>query len=282
VRALLWPAIATALVTACGGSISVDGHACPCTTGFVCCGGTNQCVGAGAACPPGSTGIMPTADNIRTLCNAPSGGAIGPPSTADAFTRVLARTWIACKFDPSSSSGLVAHEGIEFTPDGVWFSVHGTPNGYEHDPPEEQPNGPTSGPYDFSNSTLAATNHGYVPTTDTTFARELLLEWTYKGNLELQVDFQRSPLRLHTWNGVDLLFVALDDDGAEYVGTEGMACDTAGAVCRSPTRCVSENNSGVCSAPAVVGLGAGCDHKGTRKCDTGLTCSTTRQCVATQ
>ncbi len=273
-RALLWPAIA--LAAACGGSISVEGHACPCTTNYVCCGGTNQCVGVGAACPQGSTGIAPTAENIRTLCNAPHGNTLGPPVTAQAFAKLLSRRWLPCFYDAKSVSNLVSHEGIEFHDDSTYDFLQSAPDGYE------AAKDPKTNGYLFKNDTLLPTGDGYVTASDTTVAKELLLEFRYgAGNLELQVDFEHSPLRFHTWNGIDLWFVALDDDGTQYSGTEGMACDTAGAVCHSPTRCVSENNAGECAAPATVGKGEGCDHKNTRNCDTSknLVCLTTRRCA---
>ncbi len=271
--ALVFPAIALA---ACGGSVSIDGHACPCADGFVCCAGTSTCAAAGAACPGG---VAPTAENVRALCAARAAGPIGPPATAQAFARVMSRRWISCSPEPGSTLPIHACEGIELTNDGKWYFLRQTPSGYERDPDPA-----STGAYELSNSTLwATTGQGNVGPSDTTFAKLLLFEWHYKptSNYELTVDFEHAPLRFHTFNFGDVHFVALDDDGEQYVGSEGMTCDEAGTICRGPTRCVTENNSGACAAPAIVGFGEGCDHKGTRTCDPmqKLACQGTRRCA---
>jgi hypothetical protein len=269
--ALVGLLVATALVVACGGHVALEGRSCPCLDGWVCCAASNVCAlpsDAGKTC---SSGIAPTAKNIQTLCAA-SGATLGPPSTAAALTALLARPWYACTPDPTSVSGLVAHDGLQFTDDGHWFFLKRTGDAFAC---ETEPD--ATGTFEMANSHFSGDAH-FVPPTDTTFDRQILLEWLYKGRLELATDFQEAPLRFHTWNGIHLWFVALDGDGRSLEGAEGMACDGTNAVCQRPGTCVSENNSGICSAPAVVGRGEGCDHKPVRACAQGLTCLDTRRC----
>jgi hypothetical protein len=221
--------------------------------------------------------VKPTRADIQALCAVPQPpeiAQIGPPRTAAALAGLLSRRWFQCSVKPGSVSGLDAHEGLEFTADGNWYFLRASNGGFERDPSPD-----ATGTYLISNTDLAPAGTGLVGPTDTTFGLHLLIEWFNGGRLELGTNFfYPSPLRFKTLNGIVMWFVALDVDGTSFVGGEGMACETGGAVCGHGTVCVSENNSAVCSAPAAVGRGEGCDHKGTRTCTPPLVCLETRQC----
>jgi hypothetical protein len=185
---------------------------------------------------------------------------------------MLGRQWFTCGYDPASISGLVSHEGIEFHQDGtyVFLQANADASGFL----------PMTGPIDHGTyRVFNDLDEGFVSPTDTARGIQLHMEWNYKGPLELYVDWEQRPLRYRTHNGIDLWFVALDDDGSSLVGAEGTSCESDRSICKSPCQCVSEQNSETCTAPAVVGAGEGCYGRTmVRTCQPGLTCGSDRRC----
>jgi hypothetical protein len=138
------------------------------------------------------------------------------------------------------------------------------------------------GIYQVYNDTLTS----LVPSTDTTQGHDLRLTWTetkggVEGALTLYLDFEYSPLRFTTFNGIELWFVAEGGDGTELIGDEGSSCESDHSVCKPGSNCVSEHNAEMCSRPATnLPVGQGCDTRGTRTCMPQLVCSSmTRQCT---
>jgi len=60
-------------LAACVGSVPLEGKSCPCTTGFVCCEATNQCLAPGEFCGKNDAG-SPTTVNADASADAPNLG----------------------------------------------------------------------------------------------------------------------------------------------------------------------------------------------------------------
>lgn len=181
----------------------------------------------------GPGGVAATPASVARLCGAEHGPALAPPRTAAAFGRMLGRRWYTCAYDPKSTSGLVAHEGIELTLDGRWYFLKRNGNGYERSSAPAD-----TGSYRIHHDAL----NDFVAPTDMTPGYDLFVQWTNSiGPLDLHVTFEQSPLRFQTFNGVVLDFVALDEDRATLVGAEG-----GGASCTPPYRCLDNRR---CGAP---------------------------------
>ncbi len=254
---------------ACGQQAVIDGRPCPCTDGYRCCETANVCIANGDACPART---ISSAATVERVCAAGHGPTLGPPRTAAAFGRLLARRWFACRYDPSSPSSLVTHVGIEFDTTGTWAFLHEAANGYERGTTASE-----SGTYQVWSDTLTA----LVPSTDTTPGHDLHLFWTEsKGALTLYFDFEYAPLRFRTTNGIELWFVAEGGDGTDIIGSDGTSCESDHSLCKPGSKCVSERNAEMCTVPATnLPVGAGCDNRGGRTCMPQLICRTdTRQC----
>jgi hypothetical protein len=259
----------------CAGRTTIDGRTCPCTDGYRCCDTVDLCVANGDACP---SGVISSAATIQRVCSADHGPALGPPRTAEAFGHFLARRWFACRYEPGSVSSLVSHEGIEFGADGTWGFLRPMAAGYERSTAPAD-----IGTYQVWNDTLLFV----VPTTDTTQGHDLRLTWTetkggVQGSLTLYFEFEYSPLRFKTTNGIELWFVAEGGDGTELIGVEGPSCESDHTLCQPGSNCVSEHNAEMCSRPVSnLPIGQGCDNRMTRTCMPQLICSSeTRRCTS--
>ncbi len=273
-RSIVVACVSAALLAAsadCAQRASIDGRPCPCADGYRCCGPADVCVGAGEACP---SSTITSAATVAKICTVDHGPTLGAPRTAAAFGRFLARRWFACRFDVRSPSSLVAHEGIEFSTDGTWSFLRSTESDYER-----MTTAGDRGTYEVWNDTLTAT----VKSSDTTPGHDLHLVWTEsKGALTLYFDFEHSPLRFRTTNGIELWFVAEGGDGTELIGDEGASCESDHSLCKPGSNCVSERNAEMCARPATdLPAGEGCDRRGTRTCAPDLVCRSddTRQCA---
>ena len=214
--ASLAPLALACSIAACGGSVAPDVASQPGS-------------GPGAGSTSSSSSSL---TSVAAACAAPHGASLGVPHTAAAFTSVVARRWFICGYDATSRSGLVSHEGLELTPEGHWYYLksdgHG---GYERDVGAD-----ADGPWFVYSSTA----HGLVPQSDATVADTVYLHWDdHRGGLDLRTTFESSPLRMKTWNGVDLWFVALDSDGEALRGAEGMSCNVEGVACNADLACTS-------------------------------------------
>lgn len=262
----------------CGGNVPITGKACPCLDGFVCCA-ADTCIKPNEACPADGTksglGLTVTPETIIALCNAPHGPPLAAPRTAAGMTRLLARRWYVCGYDPKSWSPLLAKPGLEFRPNGDWAFVE-----FEADRRTLTVPAAPGGVYGVYNDLLET----LVPTTDTTTGSTLHVRWFndkldpfHEGKLDLKTDFEHSPLRFRTEKGIPTWYVALDQTGIELDAVEGTACAPDNG-CREGARCVYERNVTVCSKPATVQRGEGCDRQGTRTCAPNLTCLDNRRC----
>jgi hypothetical protein len=271
-RSIVVACVSAALLIAsadCAPRASIEGRPCPCADGYRCCGPADVCVGAAEACP---ASVIASAATVAKICAVDHGPALGPPRTAAAFSRFLGRRWFPCRFDVRSPSSLVAHEGIEFGGDGTWSFLRSTESGYER-----MTTAADRGTYEVWNDTLTAP----VKWSDTTPGHDLHLVWTEsKGALTLYFDFEHTPLRFRTTNGIELWFVAEGGDGTELIGDEGASCESDHSICKPGSNCVSERNAEMCARPATdLPAGEGCDNRGTRTCAPELVCrSDTRQC----
>jgi hypothetical protein len=266
---LFFSCLGLVLLAQCAEQASIEGRPCPCADGFRCCAAADVCVAAGAACP---VGFVASRASIERVCAGEHGPALDDARTAASFARFLARRWFVCNYDARSVSGLVSHEGIEFTTAGTWSYLRATPAGYER--------GDETGTYRVYNDTLKTT----VAATDTTPGHDLHIEWTNAGGpLDLYMHFEHSPLRFRTNNGIELWFVADGSDGSELIGDEGVSCESDHTRCKPGSNCVSELNAEMCARPVSnLGAGEGCDRTGTRTCAPPLACLATRQCGAVQ
>jgi hypothetical protein len=260
----------------CAPRAAIEGRSCPCADGYECCAAADVCVAAGTKCPLGPTGgvggVAATPETVARVCNAEHGPALAPPRTAAAFGRFLGRRWYICGYDPSSVSGLVAHEGIELTVDGKWYFLRWNGREYER---TSTPGEVTSGSYLIHNDTL----NMFVEATDTTPGYDLYVQWSFKGPLDLHIELETSPLRFQTPNGILLHFVALDEDGTSLIGAEGASCEPGNSRCQPGLKCISEKNSERCVRPGPVGLDQGCDRAaGGASCTPPYTCLDTRRC----
>jgi hypothetical protein len=181
----------------------------------------------------GSSLDAPVAVDVAARCGAPR-GAPELPATASAFAKALAGRWLVCGHDASSSSLLLARDGIDFTSDGQWSLLKSDGSGgYEHTVVDG-----TFGTYALL---LDGTTRA-VSTTDTTPASAVSLRLD-GPSLALRVDFEVSPKRLLTRAPSEVDFVRLDnevDEPVPYTSKEGEHCDPslpcrAGLFCRPET-----------------------------------------------
>jgi hypothetical protein len=177
----------------------------------------------------GTAGDVPIAVDVAAKCAAAHGSS-EVPATAAAFTNALAGRWLVCGHDQSSPSLLLAHDGFDFTTDGKWFGLKpDTFGGYEH-----TVNSGTSGTYSIHLDGAAEP----VSPMDTTPSASIMLRLNEPA-LDLAVDFEVGPPRMHTHGGSDVWLVRLDavpDEPKPYMSKEGERCDATTA-CRSPLVC---------------------------------------------
>ena len=117
------------VIPACAPRSDLEGRPCPCADGYRCCEPAGVCIAESATC---AAAPITSAETVTRICAQPQGPALGPPRTAAALGRYLARRWFGCRVDPSAPPGaLVAHEGIEFALDETWSFLRPTATGYE-------------------------------------------------------------------------------------------------------------------------------------------------------
>lgn len=193
----------------------------------------------------GSAKDAPVQVDVAARCAAPH-GMPSAPATASSFARAIAGRWLVCHADPSSSSVLLTHDGIEFSLDGQWSLLKAdTLGGYEH-----TVNAGTFGTY----ALLVQENNRQVPPTDTTPTGGVTLRLD-GASLELRLEFEVSPKRLLTLPRAAptaIAFVRLDNEADEplpYTSKEGELC-SATTPCRAPLACsptTLANDGGVSS-----------------------------------
>jgi hypothetical protein len=184
----------------------------------------------------GTAGDVPVAVDVAAKCAA-AHGSPEVPLTAAAFTNALTGRWLVCAHDASSPDLLLAHDGFDFIADGTWFGLKpDTFGGYEHTVNEG-----TSGTFAIRLDGAATP----VAPTDTTPAKTITLRLNEPA-LDLTVDFEVSPRRMHARGTPDVWLVRLDeapDEPIPYTSKEGERCDSTTA-CRAPLRC--DKTFGVC------------------------------------
>lgn len=258
--------VSLALIAAapgCAPQADLEGRPCPCADGYRCCEPAGVCVAEGAAC---GGGVIASAETVARICGEDHGPVLGPPFTAAALGRLLARRWLLCAVDRAAPrTAIVAHDGIEFSLDGTWGFLRTTPAGYDR-----SADAGDQGTYQIWNDRLMGT----VSPTDTTPAPGLHIEWR-NGSvvLNLYFDFEFGPLRLRTVNGGVLWFVGDGSDGTDLVGSEGTSCEADHSICQSGRTCVSEVSAELCARPAAnLPRGEGCDQHMVRTCAPPLVC----------
>jgi hypothetical protein len=262
---------------ACAQDAALEGRPCPCADGYRCCDPAGVCIANGAAC---AGNPITSADTVARICAEPHGLTLGPPRTAAAFSRFLARRWFGCHVNPAASPmALDAHEGIELGLDGTWTFLRSTVAGYERSTDTAD-----SGTYQIFNDRLGVP----VKPTDTTPGHDLKVRFVHAGLvLNLFFDFEHGPLRFQTVNGAVLFYVgegANDSgDGSDLVGSEGTACESDHGICAPGKQCVSVISAELCEQPAAnLPEGEGCDPNGVRACAPPLLCSgAKKQCGTT-
>jgi hypothetical protein len=190
----------------------------------------------------GSAGDAPVAVDVSAKCAAPHGSP-EVPLTAAAFTNALVGRWLVCGHDTNSPYLLLAHDGFDFTADGQWFGLKSdTFGGYEH-----TVNAGTSGTYGIHLDGAAVP----VAPTDTKPANEVTLRLNEPA-LDLAVDFEVGPRRMHARAALDVWLVRLDEGPNEplpYTSKEGERCDPTTA-CRAPLVCdqaALRDDAGICA-----------------------------------
>ena len=252
------------VIPACAPRSDLEGRPCPCADGYRCCEPAGVCIAESATC---AAAPITSAATVTRICAEPQGPALGPPRTAAALGRYLARRWFGCRVDPSAPPGaLVAHQGIEFSLDETWSFLRLTATGYERstDPADR-------GTYKVWNDRL----NQLVTPTDTTPGHDLHIRWVH-GDIVLNLffDFERGPLRFRTVNGAELSFSGEGGDGSDLAGDEGTSCESDHGICKPGKTCASVVSTELCAAPAAnLGVGEGCDKVGVRTCAPPLVCN---------
>lgn len=189
----------------------------------------------------GSARDAPVAVDVAARCAAPH-GVPEVPETALSFAKAIAGRWLVCKRDASSSSLLLARDGIDFSVDGQWSLLKADGiGGYEH-----TVNDGTFGTYVL----LLGEKNRPVPPTDSTPTSGVSLRLE-GASPDLHVDLEVSPKRLVIRGPMEVAFVRLDneaDDPLPYRGKEGELC-SATTPCRAHLTCaqVPLDDAGVSS-----------------------------------
>jgi len=92
-RTLVWSILAASMMAGCTGSVPLEGKACPCVDGFICCAITNQCLRPDVAC------TSTTGDPPPVCGGAHDGGVAAPANVRSADNTLLPTSCNAANAD---------------------------------------------------------------------------------------------------------------------------------------------------------------------------------------
>jgi hypothetical protein len=198
------------------------------------------------------------------------------PRTGAAFARAIVGRWIVCNANPQSASVMNAYDGMELTSDGRWFGLESDGAGGLRRATTTRPmTRALRGTYSF----YSPARGGLVSGDDTVpSAASMHLHLNEIIQDDYGFEFARAPTRLAMEENGPIAWVRADAEPAPSPDEdEGNACDDAtpcagGLACPPLWTQPGGATEGVCSAPATVALGDGCDPDAVRTCASGLVC----------